>query len=124
MDTKVSCVYRAAVGEVAAFASLAFSVLALASAAFCLLRGAPAQLDARSREAFSIAHDTALKFQSFEASAQSILGAVQEERERAIRAQRRASADRVKIEGAEGNSGGGGTRDEQLASLRKSAGLI
>jgi len=110
-------VYRGAVGEAAAFASLAFSVIALASAAFCVLRGTPAQLDARSREAFSIAHDTALKFQSFEASAQSILGAVQEERERAIRAQRRASADRVKIEGADGLPGGGG-REEVLANLR------
>lgn len=104
-------------GEAAAFASLAFSVLALASAAFCVLRGTPQQLDARSREAFSLAHDTALKFQSFEASAQSILGAVQEERERAIRAQRRASSDRVKIEGADGAQVAG-TRDEQLAALR------
>ncbi len=110
-------------GEVAAFTSLAFSVLALASAAFCVLRGSPAQLDARSREAYAIAHDTALKFQSFEASAQSILGAVQEERERAIRAQRRASSDRVKIEQADGGVGGG-SRDEILTNLRGRAGLF
>ncbi len=110
-------------GEAAAFLSLAFSVLALASAAFCVLRGTPQQLDARSREAFSLAHDTALKFQSFEASAQSILGAVQEERERAIRAQRRASSDRVKVEGAEGNAGGG-SREEVLTAMRARAGLF
>lgn len=105
--------------------SLAFSVLALAAAAFCVLRGAPAQLEAHAREALQLAHSTALKYTAFESEAQSVLGAVQEERERTIRAQRRISADRNRVDAAEGNAGSvPQTRDEQLAQLRRQVGLI
>ena len=110
-------------GDIAALGSLAFSTLALASACFCLLRGAPTRLELNAREALSTAQDTRLRLEAFLAEANTILGAVQEERERTIRAQRRASADRVKVEGAQDNSGGG-SRDEQLISLRREAGLI
>jgi hypothetical protein len=111
------------VGEVVAYVSLLFSLLALLGAAFCVLRGAPARIEAVAREAFNRADSTQVRYEAFLSEATSILGSVQEERERAVRAQRRASADRVKIEGVPDNSEPR-DRGAQMAEYRKQAGLI
>ncbi len=102
--------------------SVAFSVLALGVSGASWARGVPAKLLQRVSDAETSASETARAFQSFEANARSVLGAVEEERERSVRAQRRASADRVKTDALQPT--GPMTRDDQLRELRVTAGLV
>lgn len=103
--------------------SAAFSVFAALLAGASWSRGASAKVDRRVTDCEALASDTRRQFESFEASARTILGAVEDERERSVRAQRRASADRVKTEASASNSGGALTREDMLRDYRSSAGL-
>lgn len=116
--------YQGHVGIGILAVSLALSAVALSVSVFCALRGAPARLETDAREALSIAHTVRMQLESVQAEVTSTLGAIQEERERAVRAQRRASADRVRVEGSGATGDGPVSREEAMVRLRQQAGLI
>lgn len=104
--------------------ALVLSVAAASFAAFAYLRGAPARLDLQSENAERIATRVAMEFDAFKAEATTILGAIQDERDRSQKAAARASATASRARMAEPENHGPQTRDEQLTGLRKAAGLL
>ena len=104
---------------------LGLSVVALAVSALALLRNPPGTLRRMSEEALDRATKVEMSNTAALAELQSILGSIQDERERTQKAGHRARAERQRAEQASGgNAGIPITRDEQLIDLRKRAGLV
>jgi len=101
--------------------ALVISTLAAALALFSYLRGVPARVQAESENALRIAEAVRMQFETFKSEATSILGAVQEERDRTTRTAARASATASRATRVESAPQ---TRDEQLGEYRHRAGLI
>ncbi len=102
---------------------LIVSTLAGALAVFSYLRGVPARVQADAESARAIAERVRLEFDAWKAEASSILGAVQEERERTTKAAARRSAGAQRERQLEAVNTPQ-TRDDSLIGLRQKAGMI
>lgn len=103
--------------------ALVVSTLAAGVAAFSYLRSVPARLTACAENAERVAERVRLEFDTWKAEATSILGAVQDERERALKSAARHTAVNSRARVLE-QQNRPQTRDEQLVELRSRAGLL
>ena len=102
---------------------LGLSVVALAASALALLRNPPGTLRRMSLEALDRATKVEMSNTAAIAEMQSILGSIQDERERTQKAANRSRAERQRADQSNGPGAPMG-RDETLLDLRKRAGLI
>ncbi len=102
---------------------LVISGLALAVAVFSYLRGVPIRVRTDAESAKETAERVRLEFDTWKAEASSILGAVQEERERTQKAAARRSATAQRERQLDDVHTPQG-RDDILAEIRKRAGMV
>jgi ABC-type protease/lipase transport system fused ATPase/permease subunit len=102
---------------------LTFSVLALAISVYTSLRNPAQRLSEQASEALTRSLSTQTANEAFKAEVISTLGAIQDERERTEKARARARSAQQRVEQAEGNAAPH-SREEELARLRKQAGLL
>lgn len=103
---------------------LLVSLLAAGLALYTALRNPPESLRKMSREALDRSIATQTANEAFKADVSSILGAIQDERERAEKLRARARAAQQRAEQADGQQQLPQSRDEVLAELRGKAGLL
>jgi len=105
---------------------LGLSACALGASVLALLRNPPQTLRRMAEEALDRATKVEMSNTAALAELQSILGSIQDERERTQKAGHRARAERQRAEQALGANSGGGPmgRDDSLIELRKRAGLL
>lgn len=102
---------------------LAFSAIAMCVSLISLTRNPAESLRRMSQEALERSTLVQTSNEAFKADVQSILGAVQDERERTEKARSRARSSQQRAEAAVA-SNGPQTREESLAGLRRGAGLL
>lgn len=98
---------------------LIVSLAALGLSAFTALRNPPESLRRMAREALDRSVATQTSNEAFKADVSTILGAVQDERERTEKLRARARSAQQRAEAADGQQTQPQTRDELLAELRK-----
>jgi hypothetical protein len=101
---------------------LVIAGLALAASAFASLRNPPEALRRMAREALDRSVHIQTSNEAFKAEVTAILGAVQDERERTLKAQMRSRASEQRAQ--ENNAPRApASRDEILMDLRRQAGI-
>lgn len=98
-----------------------FSGIAVATSLFTLTRNPPNTLRQMAQEALERSTATQTSNEAFKADVTAILGAVQDERERALKAQARSRSAQQR---AESGNAAPKSREEALSDLRRQAGLI
>ena len=100
---------------------LVFSSIAVALSVVALVRGAPAQLTNRADTALKIAQEAQDSMISIRSEVQTYLGAIEDERERTVKAAARARSAQQRVENGERPPPA--TRTDLLSELRQRAGL-
>jgi len=100
---------------------LVISALSVSLSVVALIRGAPATLAIKADRALKTASEVQDSMQSIRAEVQTYLGAIEDERERTVKAAARARASQQRAE--ERGPAEPATRGDLLGQLRREAGL-